>query len=214
MIFYLLIEGLCQPTPRLTLLLPSQRLWSTFLFTSSLCPTHHIHRPLVPGIQAAAWSHCWKWPPNRCAFNLFPGHWPLCPKEAASQAGGPKIAVYVCPWMGLSITARPLPPDASSWWLALIGPLGVGQGSWFCPLGLWPLKGPIVTTWKGESALILGQPESPSYKEAERFVEVLPCRLCVARDDGLFHNSLVRLFFGYSSLKYMYACVLHMGMYT
>ena len=120
---------------------------------------------------------------------------PCAPKEAASQAGGPKIAVYVCPWMGLSITARPLPPDASFWWLALIGPLGVGQGSWFCPLGLWPLKGPIVTTWKGESALILGQPESPSYREAERFVEVLPCRLCVARNDGLFHNSLVCLFF-------------------
>lgn len=139
---------------------------AAFLCSNSLCPTHHIHRPLVPGIQAAAWGHCWKWPPNRCAFNLFPGHWPLCPKEAASQAGGPKIAGYVCPWLGLSITARPLPPDASLWWLALIGPLGVEKGSWLCPLGLWPLKGPIVTTWKGGSALIPGQPESTSYKEA------------------------------------------------
>lgn len=98
-----------------TLLLPGQSPWPAFLCSSSLCPTHHTHRTLVPGIQTAAWSHCWKWPPNRCAFNLFPGHWPLCPKEAASQAGGPKIAVYVCPWMGLSITARPLPPDASLW---------------------------------------------------------------------------------------------------
>lgn len=51
-------------------------------------------------------------------------------------------------------------------WLTLIGPLGVEKGNWFCPLGLWPLKGPIVTTWKRGSALIPGQPESPSYKEA------------------------------------------------
>lgn len=107
--------------PAHSLLLPGQGPWPAFLCSNSLCPTHHTHthRTLVPGIQAAAWSHCWKWPPNRCAFNLFPGHWPLCPKEAASQAGGPKIAVYVCPWMGLSITARPLPPDASLWWLHL-----------------------------------------------------------------------------------------------
>lgn len=62
------------------------------------------------------------------------------------------------------------------------------QGNWFCPLGLWPLKGPIVTTWKGESALILGQPESPSLKETERFVEVLPRRLCVAQDDSASHT--------------------------
>lgn len=98
-----------------TLLFPGQRPWPAFLCSKSLCPTHHTHRTLVPGIQTAAWSHCWKCPPNRCAFNLFPGHWPLCSKEAASQAGGPKIAVYGCPWMELSIIARPLPPDASLW---------------------------------------------------------------------------------------------------
>lgn len=110
---------------------------------------HHTHSPLVPGVQAAAWGRCWKWPPNRWAFNLFPGQWPLCPEEAASQAGGPEIALCVRPRTGLSITARPLPPDASLWWLTLIGLLDVETGgSWLCPLGEWPLKEPIVTTWK------------------------------------------------------------------
>lgn len=110
------------------LLLPGQRLRPSSHGTDRVRLAHHTHRPLVPGMQAAAWSHCWKWPPNRCAFNLFPGQWPPCPEEAASQAGGPKIALCVRPWMGLSITARPLPPDASLWWLALIGPLDVETG--------------------------------------------------------------------------------------
>lgn len=117
------------------LLLPGQRLQAPFLDVDSVCLAHHTHSPLVPGMQAAAWSHCWKWPPNRCAFNLFPGQWPPCPEEAASQAGGPEIALCVRPWLGLSITARPLPPDASLWWLPLIGPLDVEkEGSQFCPL--------------------------------------------------------------------------------
>ena len=96
----------------------------------------HTHSPLVPGMRAAAWSHCWKWPPNRCTFNLLPGQWPPCPEEAASQAGGPKIALCVRPWVRLSITARPLPPEASLWWLARIGLLDVEKGgSRLCPLG-------------------------------------------------------------------------------
>lgn len=82
------------------------------------------------------------------------------------------------------------------------------QGSWFCPLGLWPLKGPIVTTWMGESALILGQPESPSLKEAKRFVEVLPFRLCVAQDDSVSHILWSVYFLDNIS------CVLCMAMYT
>lgn len=142
--------------------------------------------PLVPGIQAAAWSQYWKWPPNRCAFNLFPGHWPLCPKEAASQAGGPKIAVYVCPWMGLSITARPLPPDTSLWWLALIGPVGVEQGSQFWPLGLWPLKGPIVTTWKGGLCPDPGSARETFLQRSRKVCKALPCRLCVAQNSRPF----------------------------
>lgn len=102
---------------------------------------HHTHSPLVPGMQAAAWSHCWKWPPHRCAFNLFPGQRPPCPEEAASQAGGPKIALCVRPGMGLSITARPLPPDASFWWLALIGPLDVETGKpALSPQGMVPQR--------------------------------------------------------------------------
>lgn len=105
---------------------------------------HRIHSPLVPGMQAAAWSHCWKWPPNRCAFNLFPGQWPPCPEEATSQAGGPKIALCVRPWVGLSITARPLPPEASLWWLALIGPLDVERGeAGSVPSGDGPSKGQL-----------------------------------------------------------------------
>lgn len=102
---------------------------------------HHTHSPLVPGTQAAARSHCWKWPPHRCAFHLFPGQRPPCPEEAASQAGGPKIALCVRPGMGLSITARPLPPDASLWWLALIGPLDVETGKpALSPRGMAPQR--------------------------------------------------------------------------
>ena len=87
-------------------------------------------------MQAAARSHGWKWPPNRCAFNLFPGQWPPCPEEAASQAGGPEIALCVRPGTRLSITARPLPPDGPLWWLARIRPLDVEKGGrWLCPLG-------------------------------------------------------------------------------
>lgn len=132
------------------LLLPGQRLWPPLLGMDGTRLAHQTHSPLVPGMQAAPWSHCWKWPPNRCAFNLFPGQRPPCPEEAASQAGGPKIALCARPWMGLSITAQPLPPDASLRWLALIGPLDVevGGGGRLRPPGCWPLKGPIVTTWK------------------------------------------------------------------
>lgn len=139
---------------------------------------------------------------------MFPGHWPLCSKEAASQAGGPKIAVYVCPWMRLSITARPLPLDASFLLLALIGPLGVEQGSRFCCLGLWPLKGPIVTTWKGGLWPDLESAREPFLQGCRK---VCTCRLCVTHNGNSFLQPWSIYFFRHFSLRYVCACVLCVG---
>lgn len=145
------------PSPRAPhppqLLLPGQRLYPPPHHSLPAPPSmrlpHRTHSPLVPGTQAAAWSRCWKWPPNRCAFNLFPGQRPPCPEEAASQAGGPEIAPCARPGLGLSITARPLPPmPRAGGWLRSAH-LMWSRGSRLCPLGGRPLKEPIVTTWKG-----------------------------------------------------------------
>lgn len=137
---------------------------------NSLSLAHpHTHSPLVSVMWAAAWSHGWKWPPNRCAFNLFPGQWPPCPKEAASQAGGPKIALCMRPWMGLSITARPLPPDASLWWLALIGPLGVETGEVaLSPRVMAPQRANCNHMEEKPSALVPGSAKDLFLKETSR----------------------------------------------
>lgn len=117
-----------QAPPPPQLLLPGQALRAPVLWCGQCAPGSPYTQAPCSRNAGGCLEPLWKWPPNRCAFNLFPGQWPPCPKEAASQAGGPKIALCVRPWMGLSITARPLPPDVSLCWLALIGPLDVETG--------------------------------------------------------------------------------------
>lgn len=81
----------------------SLRLSSLTRASSSRLPT----QPLVPGLRAAGSGS------KRRAFNLFPGQRPLHPKDTASQAGGPEIAMCV------RRPGHPSPPasvpDAALW---------------------------------------------------------------------------------------------------